>query len=330
MDAEQKKRPRSGRTPTKTTVRIPFEKRRWRFTRNGRDFGPFQGTAIQEKIQNRELDGETVLFEEWEGRSIKLNQVSEFSRILEVVRREIEQEQLESSTEETREAVKSSSRRRLLIGIAGLTGGAAAVLLAVQFMLDAPHSPASSIARSLFIQEPLAALGSIVVKEEPAEPEEAVVENKQENRDSRRPGKGKRIRNSRGSGSKARMLSTSGGLLVFGSSSSLSLSFEDEESPPTNGGPPFNSRAVTRKVSGKVSQCMKNEGNLRPEFKGGAVSFTLGPKGTLINVKLSDAGQVTSELVACIKRVFLAAKFNPFAGGNQIVKIPVRIQSTSN
>ena len=138
-----------------------------------------------------------------------------------------------------------------------------------------------------------------------------------------------RKRRAKGSSATPRLISTSGGLMLYGSASSLSLSFDDEEPTSPSQGPPFNSRSATRKVSGKVSQCMKVEGSQRAEFKGGAVSFTLGGSGKLINVKLSNAGRVTSELVSCIKKVFLSAKFSPFAGGNQIVKIPVRIQSLS-
>ena len=108
------------------------------------------------------------------------------------------------------------------------------------------------------------------------------------------------------------------------------LSFDEEGSGASNTGPLFNSRSVTRKVSQQLSRCMKTEASSRTEFRGGDVTFTLAGSGKVVNVKLSRAGNVTTALISCIKSVFTKTKFAAFSGGNQIVKIPVRIQSTSN
>ena len=329
MDAEQKVPPKPKRVATTTTVRIPFEKKRWRFTRNGRDFGPFPGSGIQARIETRELDIHTVLYEEWEGRSINIADVPEFSRVLEEVRRQIEQEQLEASTAETREAVQTSSRRRLLTGTAVLSGGAAAILIAIQFMLDAPVAPPSSLARSLFDAAPLTAIETVHVKplpeiaDRPENPQKGSVDNPKR---VKRSSKGKRP----ASIASGKTVSTQRGYLIYGSSAGLSLSFDEEGSDASNAGPLFNSRNVTRKVSQQLSRCMKTEANIRTEFKGGDVTFTLAGSGKVVNVKLSRAGNVTTGLISCIKSVFTKTKFAAFSGGNQIVKIPVRIQSTSN
>ena len=329
MDAEQKVPPKPKRVATTTTVRIPFEKKRWRFTRNGRDFGPFQGSGIQARIEKRELDVHTVLYEEWEGRSINITDVPEFSRVLEDVRRQIEQEQLEASTAETREAVQTSSRRRLLTGTAVLTGGAAAILIAIQFMLDAPIAPPSSLARSLFNGAPLEALETVNVKPLPeviADGEESPAKESGATRK-----RAKRTRKGKQSASNAgKTVSTQRGYLIYGSSAGVSLSFDDEGTDASNSGPAFNSRRATQQVSQQLSRCMKTEASLRPEFRGGDVTFTLAGSGKVVNVKMSRGGNVTTGLISCIKSVFTKTKFAAFSGGNQIVKIPVRIQSTSN
>lgn len=317
------------REPTQTAVRIPFEKRRWRFTREGRDFGPYSGTAVAGKITDRELDESTILFEEWEGKSIRLTDVPEFARIMEEVRREIMLERLEMETEKTTEKVQASARKRLVVGLGGLTLGVLAIAIIGQFAFNAATPPSSQFAVSMFPERDIQPIENIEIRSVDSETKAETVESGTGSPNKKVKRKRRKNRNGPGREVPPTLRNTNGaGLLIFGTKKSLSFSFE-KETKKTIENKVFDSKSASAKVSGKLSKCMNVEGRTRNEFQGGDIIFGVNGTGRVQYAKIKNAGNVSSSLVSCIKSVFSNVRFGEFSGGPQRVKIPIRIRSTA-
>ena len=222
---------RSSGNPSDGTTNA--QKKRWRYTLNQRDFGPFTGEQLEEKILEADLPPETPIFEEWEGVSLRLADIPEFAEVLENVERQKRSEALVRETQETEGKVASARQSQIRI-----TGGILA-LVALSIGLWMSQSPSftgsgdSEFAASLFQKinpERLQNVSLVLADKETMEGRETAFtnDNSDSTRNPARPRSRKRKAPSGGS-SGDWVTPPSGGILIQSGPTASSMDFDFEE-----------------------------------------------------------------------------------------------------
>ena len=224
-----------------TKLRVPFEKTRWRYQKDGRDFGPWSGREMLEHLWDEKIDAETQVYEEWNERWYRAGSVPKFAQELSRIQRDNESRALEHEASKTGEAVRSARKRHWGLAIAAIASIIAAIVAITVLDTDGPHEPGSAALKGLYVS---LSIPSLAPSDFTAQPNEAASAPQKEEKST------KRERRKRANS--ARLLGTSGsGALAYSSGAKgQSLDFTAQASPEEQS---RFERRVQRRVQGMAT-----------------------------------------------------------------------------
>lgn len=304
-------------------------KKRWRYTLNKRDFGPFTGEQLEERILEADLPPDTPIFEEWAGLSMRLDEIPEFAEVLENIARTKASEALARETEETRGRVAEQKK-----SLARMTAGVF-IFGAVALSVWLTQSPAvegygdSQFASSLFNSPPPKPLDKVAkamedrsaqggATLESSELPQVVGSQTKRRNSARKQGEAR--------GAALEWISPSQGKIVIQSGSTASsLNFDFDNEGVAASASPFSERAISNQISPRLASCVKAEAQLPGSFKGGVIQFTVLSSGNVGQVQLEKSEKVSKSFVRCVRRAFSGRNFGAFKGSARSVRIPVQV-----
>lgn len=304
--------------------RVFERKTRWRYERDGRDYGPFTANELRDEVMSLRIDTETPVFEEWSQKWYRVGDVAAFEQALLDAHKEREKQQLIAITENTHKQVKSAHSRRwflsnaMIAAIVGVTGMGGYVLFMNQ--RGAPSQIATSLFRDL-------GLGVVTPWTQPRSedvfrlPIDKPTEPKESGGDTKR---GKRRDGATGRGSDVQLVATDSDHAI---GEATSLSFEDMEIGG-NDLPPLEDaelRDTASRAAAKAKHCFAEEAERRPGFSGATIVFSLEPTGKVGSVRLKEGGMVTPGLISCVRERVQSVKTREFGGASRTVEVPVAV-----
>lgn len=308
---------------------IDFERKtRWRYSADGKDFGPYTAEAMRNQIRGARVDGDTQVFEEWRQQWLRLGDIPQFGSALDEARRASEQAALHEATEVATKAVKSSARRRWwganLGALVLIASGAGAATYFLYVPSGEPSNAERGLLRAVDVDPLLPWAPPLQDQAFPIPPDDRRAFAKVEKKVAK---SSKRSGRSAGSGH-ALIDTDSPGDLPSGGS--VDLDFTDEVitgSTDTTALSADEVSRVTASAGSRARTCVIAEAQRRPGFRGGKVIFALQPNGRVQNVRLVDAGKVTAELMGCLRTKLGTVKSQPFSGPPRTFELPIRVST---
>lgn len=307
-----------------------FERKtRWRYQRDGMDFGPFAPKDLRAEMQKGQVDEDTRVFEEGQQRWVRVGDVPEFANYLFEVARERQRQTEHAEHERVEAAVRTAHKTRSWVSrvavLAALGIAGAASWVALTAASTAPANMTKGMLRDLALGEvrpwtaPTEQTGYKLAIEQEIVPEEKKVEKTTGRRAGRRNDDGEPEAGG------ALVNTDRGGGAVVSGSSVTTMSFEDEDDGVTRALGSGEVQDVANRVGGKVRGCMASEAQRRPDFRGATVAFSLEPKGSIGGVRILNGGVVTSALVSCVRKATSSVHVEPFSGGGRRIEIPIAV-----
>jgi hypothetical protein len=308
-----------------------FERKtRWRYQRDGKDFGPFSPSDLRTRMSNGEISEDTQVFEEGQQRWFRLGDVPEFAAAMFEIARERQRKLEHQQHEQVEAAMRSAHKTRgwisrvAIVAVLAAAGGTAWIVMNAHS--GTPAAFAKSMYKTLELGEvhewtpPTAESGFKLPIDKEILPEVAKPEK------AARKSSGKRGDSASGSASGGGLVDSdkSGGAVVSGSSVTT-MSFDDDSESGSRTLGAGEVQEVANRVAGKARGCFAAEVQRRPEFRGATLSFSIQPSGTLGGVRLQEGGMVTSALVSCVRKATGGVRIDPFAGGGRRIEIPIAV-----
>jgi len=295
------------------TIRAEEALERYVYRKNGMDYGPFTTRELEHLIESEELTAASEVRRRREREWHRLGDVPHFRDYLE----EKTRRELEAAREREIQADQSLLRRRsrrastLPWWIAG--GVALAGLLAGLWLGREPPQALAGYPLRFYREfplqnlTPLRAMEVAPVKVAKVEPPPRTLQNGR-----RRPR------------AAAGVATGPGGAQLLGVE--LELSYENADgSAVTRPLSAEDLQGVQRQVSGRLVRCFKTEAIRNPEFRGGSVFVYIAPSGRTQVSKVETQPPASGDLIACIRGATAGVSVAPFAGGAQVMEIPLRV-----
>jgi hypothetical protein len=295
------------------TIRAEEALDRYLHRKNGMDYGPFTIREMEHLIESGELTADSEIRKRREREWHRLGDVPHFRDYLE----EKTRREMEAARQRELQADQSLLRRRSrrastlpwwIAGGVALAGVATGVLLVreppqalagypLRFYREFPLDPIT----------PLRAMEMAPVKVARVDPP------------PRAPAAGKRRpRPAAGVGTGP------GGAQLLGVE--LELSYENADgSAVTRPLSAEDLQGIQRQVSGRLVRCFKAEAIRNAEFQGGSVFVYIAPSGRTQVSKVDTRPPASGELISCIRGSTAGVSVAPFAGGAQVMEIPLRV-----
>ncbi len=295
------------------TIRAEEALDRYLHRKNGMDYGPFSVREMEHLIESGELTATSEVRKRREREWHRLADIPHFRDYLE----EKTRRELERARQQELQADQSLMRRRsrrastLPWWIAGGLAVAGAVV-GLWLMREPPQALAGYPLR--FYREfpldpipPLRAMEMAPVKVARVDPP------------PRAPTGGRRRPRPA-----AGVATDAGGAQLLGVE--LELSYENADgSAVTRPLGADDLQAVQRQVSGRLVRCFKAEAVRNAEFRGGSVFVYIAPSGRTQVSKVETRPPASGDLISCIRGATAGVQVAPFAGGAQVMEIPLHV-----
>lgn len=130
--------------------RVFERKTRWRYERDGRDYGPFTANELRDEVMSLRIDTETPVFEEWSQKWYRVGDVAAFEEALLDAHKEREKQKLQAITESTHKQVKSAQSRRWVMSNAMIAAIVGATAMGGYILFMNQNGAPSKLTTSLF------------------------------------------------------------------------------------------------------------------------------------------------------------------------------------
>jgi len=298
-----------------TKIRVPFEKTRWRYQQDGRDFGPWSGRQMLEHLWEETLDADSMAYEEWNEKWYRIGSVPEFAQELAQIERDNESRALEQEATNTGKEVRSARKRHWSLAIAGTLSIIAAIAAITLLDADTPHNASSEALNGLYLTLVIPALaqGDFTIESTLQESTSA---------DTTSPRKTKRRKKS-GAG---RLVPTTGkGAVAYSSGSTEpTLDFTAKATPEEQS---RFERRVQKRVQGLASplgSCANRELNNHGLIRSGKFVFQVSKTGKISEARVVNSGRVSTEFLRCVKSAVKKFKVEPYSGSS--IRVDYRLQ----
>ncbi|HOU55223.1 MAG TPA: GYF domain-containing protein [Myxococcota bacterium] len=295
------------------TIRAEEALERYLYRRNGMDYGPFTIREMEHFIESGELAADSEVRRRREREWHRLGDIPHFRAYLEEkTRREMEaareRELLADQSLLRRRSRRASTLPWWIAGGVALAGVVTGILL----IREPPQALAGYPLRfyrefSLAPIVPLRAMEVAPVKVARVEPPPKASGN---GRRRSRPAAG--------------VATGPGGAQLLGVE--LEFSYENADgSAVTRTLSPDDLQAVQRQVSSRLVRCFKAEAIRNSEFEGGSVFVYIAPSGRTQVSKVETRPPASGDLITCVRGATAGVSVAPFAGGAQVMEIPLRV-----
>ena len=316
-------RPRQPRnaSPEETKVRVPFQKTRWRYQKDGRDFGPWTGKQMLDKLQSRDVDADTRAYEEWNEKWFRVGDVPEFASLLDTLRKEDANRALEQETARTEAEVRSTRSRRWWITLATALTLVATAIAYLMLASQSDNQPRSVILAGLYVALDIPDLNSDeLLKTLQDEKQAPVAIAKKKARTKKRT--------ARGSTRPPKLISTdSQGTLVLGSDENeQSLDFTKSVTPQEQERFESDVSQGLTKLKAPLRRCMEREAANRKDFQKAKLKIQISSSGRIGSARILESKGVTSGFLACIRRATSSFGVPPYGGSSYDVKLELSVE----
>ena len=323
------KTPPGGFRRSPTQVQNHFERKtRWRYERDGREFGPFSADDMRRRIGMGDVHGDTRVFEEWQRQWFRLGDIAQFASALSRFQKEEEARNLLVQSKRAERKVKRAQRSKGVMANGFLLAAIGGASLAGWLIYNTVSGDPSGVEEKLFHAMDITALPTWVEPAPESIPPVQIIEprSKVEKRPrATRSGGGGGTAPKAGPWSIDELVSIGGGGAVISASSggaAEDLRFDQEE----GAGGSADIDGFMRQVSGPVGGCVRKEVEARPGFRGATLAVTLSPSGAPTGVRLKGAGEVSRSLIQCLRRATTKARIASFSGAPKHVDIPLTVR----
>jgi hypothetical protein len=302
-------------------------KARFRYHKDGKDFGPFTRDALLEHIRVHRLEATTQVFEERGKTLFRLADVEPFASCRREAVVEHERKVLIAETNATARKVQSSHTRRWWIANVSIVAALAAAGAGWWFFAGrttgAPSNVSSALLRKLDLEE-IAPLDPGSLERESTLP---ILEPKPRST-AQRPPKPKSAPRPQG-GQELHTLTDEGVAVTGPARAEMELAFEgeavDAAAEEPMGLSPEELRSVSGSVASRVVDCVENEARQRADFEGVTLSMWLEPGGAVTGVRLGGGGQVSGSFLSCVKSRLQSVQVPAFKGSPTPVRVPLKV-----
>lgn len=298
------------------TIRAEEALERFFYRKNGMDYGPFTIREMEHLCESGELNADSEVRRRRERDWHRLGDIPHFRAYLEEkTRREMEaareREILADQSLLRRRSRRASTLPWWIAGGVALAGVVTGVLL----MREPPQALAGYPLRffrevSLETIPPLRAMEVAPVRvAQVAPPPRAPASGRRRSRSATDVGTGP------------------GGAQTLGVE--LEFSYQNPDgSAVTRALSAEDLQGIQRQVTGRLVRCFKAEAIRNAEFQGGTVFVYIAPSGKTQVSKVETRPPASGELISCLRGATAGVSVAPFAGGAQVMEIPLRIVST--